>query len=304
MATELLERVVCCPACHGTLAPAGDDLRCAGCGAAYTTRAGVLELVPGGTDGENAVFYNADDDARYGRVREDMGRQWTDPVDRLLATLPATATVVELGSGGGAFDGCHPGYVATDLSALALRRFSSGARVQADAERLPFRTASVDAFFSITALEHVPHPDRALAEIDRCLRPGGVALLYPAWYVRPWAARAIHVRSYSELGWRDRAVKASIVVRDRRPYRLLRLLPGRLRRESALRGGRPVAFEFRPLDPNLEQYLVSDSDAFGSLDPAAVSAFYVSRGYTDLHRPSARSRLTYGFEPLLVRKPG
>jgi hypothetical protein len=57
------------------------------------------------------------------------------------------------------------------------------------------------------------------------------------------------------------------------------------------------------LDPNLEEYLTSDSDAFNSLDPQAVAAYFVSRGYRDQRRPSGRQRLLYGYEPVVVQKP-
>src|SRR5690606_37810793 len=44
----------------------------------------------------------------------------------------------------------------------------------ADAQRLPFTDGSVDIVALNAALHHLPSPERALLEIDRVLRPGGV----------------------------------------------------------------------------------------------------------------------------------
>ena len=52
----------------------------------------------------------------------------------------------------------------------------------ADATRLPFPDASLDAVIAAEILEHVPDDTAALAEIARVLRPGGtLAVTVPAW---------------------------------------------------------------------------------------------------------------------------
>lgn len=98
--------------------------------------------------------------------------------------------VLELGPGPGYFtsdaaasvgeDGC---VVAADLQPAMIeqltRRLSPGAasRVRAlacDATRLPFANAIFDAAFLVTVLGEIPEPSRALAEIERVMRPGGV----------------------------------------------------------------------------------------------------------------------------------
>jgi SAM-dependent methyltransferase len=45
---------------------------------------------------------------------------------------------------------------------------------------LPFPDEGFDVVFSQTVLFHIPHPERALAEIERVLRPGGVVALRDA----------------------------------------------------------------------------------------------------------------------------
>lgn len=62
----------------------------------------------------------------------------------------------------------------------------------ADAARLPFRRERFDAVFGFGVLHHVPDWHRALAEIRRVLRPGGLYLLeeyYPAVYANALARR-------------------------------------------------------------------------------------------------------------------
>lgn len=281
----------------------GHELRCAGCRAAYPVADDIARLVPPEASAEAShSFYSREEPERYGRDRSSIPPAMAALVEAFVGALPAEAVVVEIGSGRGAFDRIHPGCIAADLSAVALRAYSTGPRVQADAQALPFRDGSLDAVFTVASLEHVPDPTAALAEIDRCLAAGGRALIYPAWYVRPWAARALKERPFADLRLTDRLSKATIPLRDRRPFWFAKLLPARLLRELALRLGHVVPFTYRRLDPDMERYLTSDSDAFSSMDPQAVAAYFLSRGYRDLNRASAWLRLLYGYEPVVVQK--
>jgi SAM-dependent methyltransferase len=45
--------------------------------------------------------------------------------------------------------------------------------VVCDIEKLPFKDNSIDYVVNVAVLEHVPHPDRAIKEIHRILKPGG-----------------------------------------------------------------------------------------------------------------------------------
>lgn len=64
---------------------------------------------------------------------------------------------------------------------IAARNTASTGRVvcvQADVNDLPFAEASVDWAYSLGVLHHLEAPERALAEIVRCVRPGGHVLVY------------------------------------------------------------------------------------------------------------------------------
>jgi ubiquinone/menaquinone biosynthesis C-methylase UbiE len=99
----------------------------------------------------------------------------------------AGTTIVDVPCGGGvAFRALDPGqdvrYVAVDLSAKMLKRAERRARARslnqvellvADMTELPFADGEVDLFLSYSGLHMVHDAKRAVAEMGRCLRPGG-----------------------------------------------------------------------------------------------------------------------------------
>ena len=290
--------ILACPDCGRGL----DAERCA-CGAVFPVREDLRLLLPSALDPVTRAFYESADEDRYGRP--EMPEREAALVRAFLDGLDRDATVVELGSGRCHFAGWHPGLLLTDYSFRALARFGRGPRVQLDAERLPFRDGALDAVFSIATLEHVPRPERVLAEIDRCLAPGGRALLFPAWHVGPWQASGVGERRWSELGVRERAIRATIPLRTSAPHRFAAILPGRLRREAQIARGEEVPFTYRRLRPALDRYVASDSDAFTSLDPHACAAFFLSRGYRVRGAERLGRRLLMRYGPVEVTKgPG
>jgi ubiquinone/menaquinone biosynthesis C-methylase UbiE len=104
-----------------------------------------------------------------------------------IARAPAGATIADVPCGGGvAFRALGPGqdvrYLAVDLSPKMLGRAERRARarslkqvelLEADMTSLPFDDGEVDLFLSYSGLHMVPNPERAVAEVGRCLKPGG-----------------------------------------------------------------------------------------------------------------------------------
>jgi len=94
--------------------------------------------------------------------------------------------------------------------ALARERGVATARFErASAERLPFADGAFDAVFAHTLLEHVSEPARALAEMRRVLRPGGLIGVRDAdWASGIWAptdpllerAAALYARVWEHNG--------------------------------------------------------------------------------------------------------
>ncbi len=104
-----------------------------------------------------------------------------------ITQLPEGATVIDVPCGGGvAFRALRADqqvrYIAVDLSEEMLgrarrraagRRLSQVETVAADMLALPFADATADLCLSYNGLHAVPDPEAAVAEIARCLKPGG-----------------------------------------------------------------------------------------------------------------------------------
>lgn len=91
--------------------------------------------------------------------------------------LPAGGRVLDLGCGvGHSFSLLAPREtVGVDVAREALEG-QERETVVADMRALPFPDASFEAAVAIQSIEHVPEPERALAEARRVLAPGGVAI--------------------------------------------------------------------------------------------------------------------------------
>jgi ubiquinone/menaquinone biosynthesis C-methylase UbiE len=116
---------------------------------------------------------------------------WQHPLEWLA--IPQGGVALDVGSGPGNVtaslaDAAGPDGLAigVDVSVPMLTRAvhaQAGPNtvfVHADAQRLPLRDQTVDAVVSIAALQLVPDPAKALAEMSRVLRPGGrLAVMVP-----------------------------------------------------------------------------------------------------------------------------
>jgi SAM-dependent methyltransferase len=250
------------------------------------------------------AFYNQEDPDRWGR--DEMSRE-LDLVRHYLASAGKDTRrqrVLELGCGKGALQTVHPNYIGLDISFIALKSYlADGKRVQANAHHLPIKTGSVDFLFSFATLEHVPQPELALDEIHRVLAKDGVAVVAPAWFCRRWAAQGLPVRPYHQLGWADRIRKLLIPLRDHILWRSFWVLPRRILRELACWACQGTfSFSYERLNPNLDEYIYTDCDAFSSMDPHAAILFFKSRGYRLLSAPRLIDRLLVRNEPVIIQK--
>lgn len=66
-------------------------------------------------------------------------------------------------------------YIALDYPTTAIDLYRTKPHVFADARKMPFAHASIDAIACYEVLEHVREPDAVLAEVARVLVPGGIA---------------------------------------------------------------------------------------------------------------------------------
>lgn len=259
---------------------------------------GRLEYDPSGDPNEDA--------SRYSPLRATT-RTWLEKTGVATRT---DACVLELGCGLAQLRDVHPGWMGLEFSETAvarLREREPGSRVfQGDMQAIPVGDATVDALFSWAAIEHVPQPERVMAEIERVLVPGGVALLAPAWNCRKWTVKRLQVRPYTNLSPLDALEKATIPLRNSLAWRALAALPRRLAREvelSILR--RRVRFDYERLHPDfsLDVPHITDDDAQASIDAHAAVVYFASRGWRVLSHPGFFARMMTRAEPVVVRKP-
>lgn len=167
----LIESILACPSCHGSLAIAGEDIHCAGCNASYRKINGTYyfrHVVP------------SDRSDRLDRLKEAIRRHHrlygillsvvapTLKMKNLRRFVPAgDAVVIDLGSGNSLTDGRW----------IRLDYFDyPNVDIVCDAERLPIRSGSVDCHYNISLLEHILNPEATVAEIHRTLMPGGTVV--------------------------------------------------------------------------------------------------------------------------------
>lgn len=135
--------------------------------------------------------------------------------------------------------------VGADLSqAMLTRARARGLEVlEASAERLPLPSASFDVAVSFKTLPHVPDLRRALSEMARVVRPGGVLIaeLYNPKSVRHAIKRFLPP---GRVGLRERRTERDVLVRFDDRDDLLRALPANcaLERARGIRTIVPAAF--------------------------------------------------------------
>lgn len=205
---------VVCPRCHGPLVLTGSDVVCTSCAACYPFRS-TAYFAPALDDAEKMRQQAIYDGAVPGEL---PGLSYRDLQTYRDFCTVITALIRQQGLNGYQFKalktrevldrinpqpgervldvGCGDGSM---LALLTLRYGTRGTGVdisslvvdrsvqvnpwgheyyQADAELLPFEDSAFDGVVSMDVLEHLPHPQRCIAEAARVLRPGGWALFY------------------------------------------------------------------------------------------------------------------------------
>jgi len=174
-----------CPACHGALTVAGNEIRCRTCGPVASRAHGVLSF---GGDTADAYF-----DERVDELNETTNNNWlfsyAQQVGLLTSHLQAAATVLDIGCGSRLPYTPRPDAVVigVDPSADALRANSRlNVRIRTSAVRLPLPTGSVDLLVCFYSLHHMigrtivetrANVLECLRESARVLKPGGTLFI-------------------------------------------------------------------------------------------------------------------------------
>ena len=92
-------------------------------------------------------------------------------LDRFIASHATDGLTLDLGAQGGPYASLFPRRIGLDL------QHARGVGIVGDGQRLPVRSEVFDLVLCTEMLEHVVEPQRAIDEMYRVLKPGGVLLL-------------------------------------------------------------------------------------------------------------------------------
>src|SRR5437867_8945088 len=161
----------CVECCGGEL---NSELACRRCGKQYERAATGAPILMTAEDRQwYRVLLDSENGGRMqasyeARRNENWRRKLRPPepvyVNPLAPALPAPKPGTHLWIGGAGLD--LPAFINLDVAPVA------GVDVVANAAHMPFATAYFDSVACLALLEHVPDPDRVVAEIFRVLRPG------------------------------------------------------------------------------------------------------------------------------------
>jgi SAM-dependent methyltransferase len=189
---DLCERSLACPVCRAPLSFEARDIPCTACGARYKYRGDILDLVPAGSSDPNqfsedlVAIYEAQTRARFVRV---MASDWEHNVmppreERYLERhlQPVAGPVLDLACGAGGWTALVARQAGTDR-VLALdysmpmleacqRVLPTVLCVRGSASKLPVVDGVLGGANCSDALQALPDPAAAIAEVARCLRPG------------------------------------------------------------------------------------------------------------------------------------
>ncbi|MGD0765250.1 MAG: class I SAM-dependent methyltransferase [Dehalococcoidia bacterium] len=206
----------------------------------------------------------------------------------LRERIPAGARVLDAGCGSGRvfrYGLDSPAWVVgVDLTEELRDNPNIDRQVRGDLGALPFRDASFDAVLASHVMEHLPRPEKAVAEMARVLKPGGVMLLLTPnrFHYVPLLAgllpQRLHVAFNRRRGVQERDVFPT-VYRANTAGRLRRLLEGagltveRLERFET----EPEYLAFHPAAYVLGVGYERVVNRFGVLAPLRVAIIAVAR---------------------------
>ena len=213
-----LVSVVACPSCHGPLAVEDAALVCAACQVGYPVRFGVPRFSDGAKDQDERLKaeWEAQSNAgpHYANPVIIMNRWEEEQVmPHILGQLDdVSGPVLDAGCGVG-----HLGQaldrlgrrdidlIGTDFQEELLARVTNGyvGLAEADVHHLPFKSGAFSAVLTSNALHHFPDPYRAMVEIARVLKPGGVFVCYDPRFVTPLELLKKFLRRNDKLFTKD-----------------------------------------------------------------------------------------------------
>jgi len=116
---------------------------------------------------------------------------YKDFYQKILSVNLPKGKIVELGSGGGFIKEINPKIVTSDVV------HSKNIDKVFKAEKMPFKSSGISAFYLLNTFHHIKNPTKALTEMERCLKKSGkIVMIEP--FNSPWA-RFIYQNFHQEL---------------------------------------------------------------------------------------------------------
>jgi SAM-dependent methyltransferase len=121
-------------------------------------------------------------------------RKW-----KIAKHVPSSGRILDIGSGTAPVSPDMARTVVADLSERAMRNVECESKVVTSITGMLFEPATFDIILCSEVLEHVPEDDKAVSELRRVLKPGGVLVVTVPYQKRFWAEDdeyVAHVRRY------------------------------------------------------------------------------------------------------------
>ncbi len=121
-------------------------------------------------------------------------RKW-----RIGKHVPDAGRILDIGSGTAPVSPDLARTVVADISAEAMKNVNAATKVVTSVTAMSFDAASFDSVLCSEVLEHVPDDQKAVAELRRVLKPGGVLIVTVPYQKRFWAEDdeyVGHIRRY------------------------------------------------------------------------------------------------------------
>lgn len=205
-----VHEALACPKCRApALAAGADRFTCGACGTSYPVHDGVPSLIVAGAkvltgDEARLEFWDEGWKKRFGhavalsrdevramreKFRIQMEEESYASVTLFDTERLAGKRLLNVGCGAGEegllFSGYGADYIGIDFSPAAASLTTTliakagwrGVSYQAEAERLPVASGSIDYVYTNGVLHHTPDTADTMREIHRVLKPGGVAVI-------------------------------------------------------------------------------------------------------------------------------
>lgn len=125
-------------------------------------------------------------------------------LETAVSLFPQTGKVLEIGAGAGwqAKKLAEEGYdvTAIDIEACNYISVREWPVLDYDGHNIPLPDSSIDVIFSSNVLEHIPHIEEFQKEMQRVLRPGGVAIhIMPSASWRFWTLLSFYISRVQQV---------------------------------------------------------------------------------------------------------